>query len=257
MDGAFRGSSRLIRSFTIVELLTVVGIVMLLIAILVPALQFARRRVRDVGCTTNLRSVGQAIHSFVNAHDDYAAPCVRERDYYWDRGKQIGWDIETGRWANIPGGPGTIWRCPIGETPYVGNARALGLNCREMRPDWPIYRVGVRHWYEPAKLVLVYDVQPNLIGIRYKTTPGPMSGDISDELDGLWPRDTLFPVIPADFGPYGPHQGNEFGVLFADGHVACGTFPGESAMLWSGRRWWPDLPDSSESSEDLNKGGER
>ena len=122
MGGTSSSYCRQARGFTIIELLTVVAIILLLAAITAPWLSFARARARDMRCATNLHSVGQAIHSLVNAHDDYAAPCIRERDYYWDRGKQIGWDIQTGRWAYIPGGPGTFWQCPMGETSYVGKA---------------------------------------------------------------------------------------------------------------------------------------
>lgn len=230
-----------VRAFTLVELLTAIAIVGLLIAITLPSLSGARKRAQDVKCAANLHSVGQAIHTFVNTHDDYAAPTIRDRDYYWDRGKQIGWDIQTGRWANIPGGPGTIWRCPVGETPYMGNARALGLNCREANPEWPVHRVGPRQWYEPAKLVLAYDLQIDLPELLYPHAREPYAGDLSDEWHGGWPRDEASPVVRLAIDVLGPHDGG-YGVLFADGHTDVGKFNDPAkALWWSGRRWWPDL----------------
>jgi prepilin-type N-terminal cleavage/methylation domain-containing protein/prepilin-type processing-associated H-X9-DG protein len=60
-------SSRRPAAFTLVELLVVIGIIALLIAILVPALNKAREQSNKVKCLANLKSLGQALHLY--AHD--------------------------------------------------------------------------------------------------------------------------------------------------------------------------------------------
>src|SRR5437762_1992254 len=48
------------RAFTLVELLVVVGIIVLLVAILLPTLHNARIASQDAVCLSNLRQIGQA-----------------------------------------------------------------------------------------------------------------------------------------------------------------------------------------------------
>lgn len=56
------------RGFTLVELLVVISIVALLVALLLPAISAARESARKTHCRSNLRQLGQAIHSYHAAH---------------------------------------------------------------------------------------------------------------------------------------------------------------------------------------------
>ncbi len=70
------------RGFTLVELLTVIAVVALLAALLLPAFAAARAKAREAACSSNLRQVGIAIHMYAQDYDGLYPWAIDPADKY-------------------------------------------------------------------------------------------------------------------------------------------------------------------------------
>ncbi|EIQ00465.1 prepilin-type N-terminal cleavage/methylation domain-containing protein [Opitutaceae bacterium TAV1] len=96
------------RGMTLIELLTVVTIIGILVAILIPVVGKMRASARQTQCTVNMRQLGIAVHLYVADN--------RQR-------------LPYGYWTKKPedGGGTTTWDGAI--TPYFGDTRKSSLQC--------------------------------------------------------------------------------------------------------------------------------
>ena len=74
------------RGFTLIELLVVVAVIGALMGMLLPALARARGAAHKTWCSNNLKQIGIAFASYLNAHDDFY-PCAQDpvsaTPFYW------------------------------------------------------------------------------------------------------------------------------------------------------------------------------
>ena len=76
--------------FSLVELLTVVGIIAVLLALMMPALSEARRNAQAVQCASNLRQLVQAMIGYATEFRGKFPPNTAAYKMYWYNSDQIG-----------------------------------------------------------------------------------------------------------------------------------------------------------------------
>lgn len=96
--------------FTLIELLVVISLIVLLIALLLPALSEAKRTVMVTKCMSNLKQIGIGINTYVADWATYPMPsCINGNwvtsTYTWVDNRQ--------NLVDIAGGAPGFWFCPL------------------------------------------------------------------------------------------------------------------------------------------------
>jgi len=102
------------RAFTLVELLVVIGIIAILIAILLPVLNRAKRQAQKVACQANLRSIGQAMSLYVDQYRYFPGGWINTPSTVY--GTAAVWPV---RLRNAIGGNQKIFYCPARDPEYM------------------------------------------------------------------------------------------------------------------------------------------
>ena len=226
------------RAFTVVELLVVIGIIVLLGALLLPALSRAKAQGQSASCKNHLRQIGLAMAMYVADHNRY--PPLWGRGETWADKLQIYAPLN---WTN------TAWHCPTyiankgivefvkppeggGEfvqwTSYgynaygvAGNRRSLGLGLGVLQP-WAAREPEVK---APSQMYVVADAR----AYKWDALPGP-AGE-----PAMNPWLLSAGIVTPEAAP--PHS-QCYNILFGDGHVVSVKrrdylFPPRTAQNWN------------------------
>ncbi len=162
-DRVFHAARCAPRAFTLVELLTVVGIIAVLIAVLLPMLSVVQRAAMQTRCASNLRQIGQAIVLYSADNAEWVP-----RDCTLSRPDREPWPILLGKYLGAPGMSLTdlpqakVFQCPSHPldglpTGYVINAFAF-----ETAPTWaPDGPVRISRVGRSADVAWVMDAADN------------------------------------------------------------------------------------------------
>jgi prepilin-type N-terminal cleavage/methylation domain-containing protein/prepilin-type processing-associated H-X9-DG protein len=112
------------RGFTLVELLVVIAIIGILVGLLLPAVQAAREAARRMQCTNNLKQIGLAVHTYVDAQRKFPSGM-----YFSGPGM-------TSRGDNIRKLPGFLWTMSI--LPHIEQSALFNqFDVKKRIPDQP------------------------------------------------------------------------------------------------------------------------
>ncbi len=116
------GRRRAAGGFTLIELLTVIAIIGILAAILIPVVSKVRESARAANCTSNLREIGGAIALYTN--DNGRTPPSRDprssggaRTLAWTLWTYVGYDMSSfgSEMSGRTGNQMTVFNCPSTE----------------------------------------------------------------------------------------------------------------------------------------------
>jgi prepilin-type N-terminal cleavage/methylation domain-containing protein len=96
------------RAFTLIELLVVLAIIVVLAALLLPALAHVRNSARRTRCVSNLHQINLAMHMYADEHGDAIRAVTNKEALYFTYKESLRPDL----WRNHPPTSDSVFECP-------------------------------------------------------------------------------------------------------------------------------------------------
>ena len=214
--------------FTLIELLTVVAIITLLVAILLPALRKSRQMARRIECQANLRSLAQAWQMYLNDNDGTFPKGVNMDINYGGRQGQGSPQFAVPKLLNpyvalptVAGDEAEVFRCPCDTgshgtkptcflfygTSFYMNHMVVGQN-----------RLGVRQ-DDPCKGVM-QQVNARLGKLKLFQVGNPAEVLLMGDFGWYNAWYFYYGYLPERYQFYWHDQPRHYNLAFVDGHAA-------------------------------------
>ncbi len=140
------------RRFTLIELLVVIAIIAILASMLLPALNQARGRAKQIACVNKLKQLGMNLNFYLDDNNEYffdrymVTPYQSGSVTWYHTNSPFVHDYLKYKWIDGDEYAGTLVDCPSNQSGYAGESMDMVYNA-----SLPIKVVG-NMWGSPKKL---------------------------------------------------------------------------------------------------------